>query len=211
VTYTANGRTASVTDGRGQVSTMTYDGFDRLSRLCYPTVSAACATATQAYEAYGYDAASNVVSRRTRSGDSFTTVYDALNRPTITYAPAGDPPTWGYDNLNRVLTVTDGSHTDSYTWDALGRQTSATGPLGTVSSAYDAAGRRTRLTWPDGTFADYGYSVTGELGGISLTAASATVLVWGQVMDDLGRPATTYRAITSTRATATMASRGCRP
>jgi YD repeat-containing protein len=38
--YTANGKLASLTDARGNATAHTYDGFDRLSLITYPSYGA---------------------------------------------------------------------------------------------------------------------------------------------------------------------------
>jgi YD repeat-containing protein len=52
LTYTPNGKRASLTDGNSHVTSYTYDGFDRLSRTSF---------ADSSTEGYTYDAAGNVL------------------------------------------------------------------------------------------------------------------------------------------------------
>ena len=96
----------------------------------------------------------------------------------------GVPTTYGYDELERQVSVTDGrgnttrtvfdqngrvsstidalGHATTYGYDALGRQTSVTDPLGhTVTTAYDAEGRvlaQRGATYP----VDYAYDAYGN-------------------------------------------------
>src|SRR3569832_899427 len=39
LTYSPNGRTVSATDGEGNTTSYTYDGFDRLSKTAYPSTT----------------------------------------------------------------------------------------------------------------------------------------------------------------------------
>ena len=194
--WTANGRVAWMEDGEGNRSTFTYDGFDRVRRLSYPsTTVGAHASNPLDYEEYGYDANDNPTTKRTRSGGVFTTHFDALNRITAIDAPVGSNDVWyGHDNLNRRLyashaapapTPLCGTTTATcMTWDALGRQITEQQALGTMTMAYDLAGRRTNLFYSDGFAIDYRYDLDDRLnrvrqGGSSLIAAFA--------YDDLGR------------------------
>ena len=73
-TYTANGRIASVTDGRNNQTTYEYDGFDRLSKTRYPVATVGASTSsTTDYEQLGYDAGSNVISGGCAMGRRSTT------------------------------------------------------------------------------------------------------------------------------------------
>ncbi len=193
-TYTANGKPLTLKDGAGNVSTMVYDGFDRLSQILYPNWAVGNGGSDAGdYEQYGYDAGSNVVSYRNRGGDSVTYTYDALNRVTLADATAANDVGYTYDNLNRPLTTFGGGQSLTNTWDALGRQLTATGPLGTMSYGYDQAGRRTSIHWPDGFWAAYDYDYANELTGIRENGATDWRLsAWAY--DNLGRPIAQSRA-----------------
>lgn len=166
VSYTANGRPETLTDGEGSTSEFVYDPFDRAHRLYYPNPSTGDPSTTD-YEQYTYDAASNVVEFRDRSGGEFETWFDNLNRP-YSYTPPGmGAREMTYDNLGRTLSLfTTDIHAWSFgwTWDALGRPlTQSNSATGTLASEYDLAGRRTRLTWPDAFYATYDWDVYGGL------------------------------------------------
>ena len=196
VTYTANGQPQSLTDGEGNVSVMVHDPQDRLSRLRYPNATGG-GTSTTDYEEYGYDAASNVVTIRNRAGETITTTYDALNRPTLVDAPVGtDDVIYVYDNLGRLKQATNATGAVVFTYDALGRvvreDTPLTGtlPLPGLGSQYDAAGRRTRLTWPGGSYyATYDYDLYGNVTRIrdSVSVAGGKGVDATYTYDHLGR------------------------
>lgn len=184
LTYRPSGNINTLIDGKGNVSTLGYDGFDRPSRTTYPLVPG---QSQAAYEEVAYDAASNVVSYRTRNNQIFATAYDALNRPTLATNPAnvGNVQS-SYDLLGRPTSMAyPGGASVSMTWDALNRQTSETDSrLGTSLMQYDPAGRRTRLTWPDGFFVTYGYDLTDAMTSILGNGTSAYT---AYAYDDLGR------------------------
>lgn len=183
-TYTSNGQPLTLIDGKNNVSTFEYDGHNRLKKLRYPNPSSAGSSTTD-YEEYGYDAASNIVTMRTRANQTFSATYDALNRQTALNAPSGTPSvTYAYDNLGRLTSASIPGQTTTQTWDALGRLTSETGPLGSMSYQYDLAGRRTRQTWPDAFFVTNSWNLTGEMTAI-LQGGTTQIIGFGY--DNLGR------------------------
>lgn len=178
LTYTDNGQVATLTDGEGNVSTLAYDRYDRVSQLTYPggTLS----------EQYAYDAASNVTTYTDRMGRVFTSTYDNINRLKAVMQP-GTTPVQGYtyDNLGRVLSVNDyATGSISMSWDAWGRLTSQGGTLGAMTMQYDLAGRRTALIWPDAETVYYDYNRWGEVTGIFPGSGSS---VANYNYDNLGR------------------------
>lgn len=190
VTYTANGGTASLTDGQGNVSIMEYDDFDRLAKLRYPNPTTGGASTTD-YESYTYDAASNPITGRNRAAASTVYTWDALNRLTATDAPTGtQDAAYTYDNLGRALSATIPSvQSITLAWDALSRQVSEYSPtFGTVGYQYDAASRMTRITWPDAFYATYDYDLTGAVTAVRENGATSGVGVLATYgYDNLGQ------------------------
>lgn len=205
-TYTVNGLVETLVDGNGNRSTMVYDGFDRLSRLLYPTASNGAVSNPADYQEYGYDPNGNVTSYRTRNNQTFTTTYDALNRPTA-IAQSGSVVNVGnqaftYDLLDRPLsasvTAVAASSTPyapyapaavtTMTWDALGRQLTETNTrdgasLGTTTMTYDSAGRRMSMAWPGGFEVTYAYDTTDAM--TQIVQAGSAYATYGY--DNLGR------------------------
>lgn len=188
--YTNNGKLASVTDGEGNKTSYEYDGFDRLSKTWYPVTTAGSGTSSGSdYEQLGYDAASNVTSRRLRDGQAIGFTYDNLNRVTLKDLPGSEPDvTYGYNLLGQVTSMVRPDITHSFGYDALGRLTSEAQPFGTISYQYDLAGRRTRMSWWDGFYVDYDYLTTGEVTAIRENGAASGVGVLASYSyDQLGR------------------------
>lgn len=183
--YNLSGRPVSLTDGKGNVSVIEYDGFGRMAMMRYPNPTGT-GTSTTDYEQYTYNAGGLVTQHRQRSGDTVTYTYDALNRVTLADASAANDIGYTYDNLGRALTAFGGGQTLTMTYDALGRQRTQTGPLGTVTSDFDLAGRRTKLTWPDGFHVNYDYNTTGNLMAIRENSAPDWTLAQWRY-DALGR------------------------
>lgn len=114
--YTANGKLASFTDARGNATTYTYDGFDRLFQTTYPIGS----TGSHTTETSTYDSNDNVLSRTTRAGGTISFSYDTLNRvctktiaasPTACTATSSASPTvwFRYDLTGRKTSIIDNS------------------------------------------------------------------------------------------------------
>jgi RHS repeat-associated protein len=178
-TYTINGQTLTLADGKGNLTTYEYDGLDRLAKARYPE-TVCCASSNTDYETYTYDQANNRTGWRRRDGTSLTFDYDPLNRAKN--GARGE--TYAYDNLGRQTSATYGGVVASATYDALGRTRSETVNGVTLNYLYDLAGNRGRITWPDGFIADYGYLPNNELAGIYENGGSI-VAAYGY--DDLGR------------------------
>jgi RHS repeat-associated protein len=180
LTYSNNGEIASLKDGNTNVTTYTYDGFDRLSKTSYPDAS---------YEQLSYDANGNVLTRRNRAAQTTSFSYDDLNRVTFKNAPGTEPDvTYAWDNLGRMTSASQTGMSLSFTYDALSRNLTQVGPQGTVTSEWDLAGRRTKITYPGtGLYVNYDYLVTGEVSKIRENGATSGVGVLASYgYNDLG-------------------------
>jgi len=111
-------RTSSVTDGKGQQRTCTYDALDRVTALTYPAY-------TTGNVSMVYDADGNTTSMTDSTGIT-SYAYDALNLVTSLTEP------------NNVVT--------SFGYDANHQRTSTTYPDGVVmSQSYDNCQRRSSI------------------------------------------------------------------
>jgi RHS repeat-associated protein len=178
-TYSGNGNRLSELDANNNLTTMIYDGVDRLSQLIFPLPTEASGHSdTTDYEAYGYDSNDNRLSFKTRDGYTFAYAYDALNRKTVKSVPAGAQSAaytvyYGYDLAGRPtcshfgstsglgnVVCTTGTGID-YGYDTLKRITSETNSLSSPSRAltyqFDLSSNRTKLTWPDGNYLNYDF------------------------------------------------------
>ncbi len=182
--YTTNGQTATEADGKGNLTTHEYDGFDRLVKTRYPNPTC-CTSSTTDFEQYTYDAASNVLSDRRRDGTIITLTYDALNRAKT--GSRGEAYT--YDNLGRQTLATYAGGSGSATYDALGRMTSETTNGLTLSYRYDLAGNRTRITWPDNFYVIYDHNAADQVVSLSDSASNSLAVY---AYDDLGRRKTRW-------------------
>ena len=167
--YTPDGLIGSVTDANSHASGYAYDGFDRLGTTTWPDTST---------EVLSYDADSNVLTRKTRKGDTITLTYDTLNRLSTKSAPSEATVAYAYDQAGRMTGAGDtsativspaasASYTSSYSYDALNRplgvswspapaQTLPSSPSSiTFAHAYDATNRRVGQTASDNSWWSY--------------------------------------------------------
>jgi RHS repeat-associated protein len=157
--FTNNGALESLTDGHGNITRYSYDGFDRQERIDY-----AYGTPEAEFESFVYNAVGRLQSRTNRAGDVFSYGYDGLGRVNFVDAPStGDDVSYGYDAFGQIETISSAGRTITNTYNALGWLTSQTGPNGTVSYGYDAAGRRDQMSWPDGFAIAYDYDNASRL------------------------------------------------
>lgn len=192
-TYTTNGQVATVADGKGNLTTYEYDGFDRLVKTRYPSPVTVGASSTSDYEQLTLDPNGNITNRRLRDGQSIGYSYDALNRLTAKDVPnlvANEVDvTYEYDLIGHLTrAVGGGSIVNAFGYDALGRLVTDQKSHGTTTYAYDAAGRRTRMTWGDGFFVDYDYDATGNVTAIRENGATSGAGVLARyAYDDFAR------------------------
>ncbi|MDB5481565.1 MAG: hypothetical protein JWO83_2618 [Caulobacteraceae bacterium] len=124
-----------------------------------------------------YDADSNVLTRKTRKGDTITLTYDTLNRPATKAAPSEATVTYAYDLAGRLAGASDtsaavtkpaapASYAATYSYDAINRpitsgwtpaptQTLLTPATVTFAHAYDATNRRVGQTASDSGWWSY--------------------------------------------------------
>jgi len=190
ISYTVNGKQASIRDGNDNRTEYTYDGHDRLIRTSYPVTGIGLNSSSSTdYEQITYDAAGHVLSRRLRDGTTLGYAYDGLGRLTLKDLPVGETDTtFTYDLLGRPVAIQSGTMLHSFTYDGLGRLTQDQQPYGTMNYSYDLAGRRTRMAWQDGFYVDYDYLLTGEVSAVRENGAvSGPGLLASYSYDDLGR------------------------
>ena len=184
---TLNGKTASVTDANGNLTSYGYDGFDRATTTTYPGGT---------YEQLGYDATGNVTSRQLRDGQTLSYTYDALNRRTNDTNPGTNVAevnvTYSYDNLGHILKALDGNGWyAAYNYDALSRATQLSSNVSSNALQYDIGGRLLRQTWADGFYVTYDYNTLGETTAIHENGGAVLVSF---AYDNLGRRTSLTRA-----------------
>lgn len=167
--YWEDGLLKSVETGAGRETSYEYDTAGQLSELVEPNGNALGATASDYTWTYGYDDAGNRTTESHPDGGERETFYDVLNRPyqfddalenrssltydendNVTSRTNGESETrdFAYDDLDRLLTETDGraGTETTYEYFATGQRKSVTTPLGHKTSwALDDDGRVTSM------------------------------------------------------------------
>ncbi|MHB8575189.1 MAG: RHS repeat-associated core domain-containing protein [Dehalococcoidia bacterium] len=184
LSYDAAGRVATRTDGKNQTTSFSYTLRGQLDHLTYPDTS----TVQYQYDAlgnrgsmvdptgttsYSYDALSRLNSVTFPGSKTVGYSYDADgNRASITYPGGTNQVTYGYDNADRLTSVTDWtSKQTSYAYDAANRLTTTTLPATngtnnvTSSYSYDNANRLTGITHSLGEVVLASASYTLDLAG----------------------------------------------
>ena len=178
--YTVNGQIETVMDAGGNVTRYAYDGFDRLSATYFPDKEQKGQWSASDYEEYSYDENSNMLTKRTRSGEIITYTYDDLNRLTVRHVPGADGDenyTFDYDLVGRRTGATQGAMSQGWTYDVLGRLTTqTTNGVMPVSYAYDAASNLTQMTYPDGWAVDFEYDVLSRVTAANHVGANLATL-----------------------------------
>ncbi|RIK57522.1 MAG: hypothetical protein DCC63_13640 [Nitrospira sp.] len=166
--YDTLGNLLSVTDAKGNVTTMTYDTLSRKTAMHDPDMGD---------WSYLYDAVGNLTKQTDAKSQLLWFRYDALNRRTqkdftTQKSPGAGDVVYTYDggtyNRNgRLQQVVDASGTVVFRYDALGRitQTDKTldGTTYTTQSTYDGLGRLLTVTYPGSPTTVMSYAYNGPL------------------------------------------------
>ena len=148
-THDALSRVTSVRDGRHQnasgpkqIQSIGYDGVDRVKRVDYGDGS---------WFAFSYDPNGNLASRSDSFGNTTTYVYDRRNLRLSEDLPGTAFNGYTYDAAGNLATLTDAGGTVSYGYDNINRVTSVTQPGGaTIMLAYNDDDRHSTITFPGG-------------------------------------------------------------
>jgi RHS repeat-associated protein len=220
--YSDNGLPTTVTDARGNVSGMIYDGFDRLALMKYPLAAGGGPSATDVV-ALAYDKRSAVTKRSIRGTSDVSAgctsclayTYDELARlkqkaipvmaanasvaPAVAAVP-GYSVFYHYDLIGRLDAqgYSAGSPELTFAYDNASRATSSTQYGRTVSYAYGtpAQGLSRTLTWPSS--AGMSLACTDALGRVSqIKEAADCTTTTGRLIaysyDDLSRQTSVVR------------------
>ncbi|MGQ3230484.1 MAG: RHS repeat domain-containing protein, partial [Blastomonas fulva] len=197
-TYTLNGNQASVTDAKGNIASMTFDGHDRQIRWNFPSTTTPGVVSGTDYEAYTWDAVGNRTSLRKRDGQMIYYTYDALKRLTLKDVPAsGRDVHYGYNLLGLQIYATfDAPWSEGIfnSYDAFGQVIASSTTMGgtsrTVSYQYDANGNRILTTYPDNVSVVTNREPTGRLYYNHIAGGDPLVY---QQYDGAGRATIFYR------------------
>ena len=146
--YTTNGLKATEMDANSNLTTFQYDGFDRLSRVFYPSQYQQNVSDYGNWDGYDYDPNGNKTWFRRRNGKTISYSYDNLNREVTRSVSDGSVQTVysGYDLQGHLLYARYGS------------------PSGAgVTNYYDGFGRLNATTDMNGRSIWLGYRYPNEV------------------------------------------------
>ncbi len=171
VNYDGLGREASVTDGKGQVTTYTYDALDRVTRVTYGG-DTACTTHADCTDTT-YDDNGNVLTVVDATGTT-TFTYDKQNHELTKTLPGatGASVTYTYDAVGNLLTAQDAGGTTTYSYDPTNNvnalfEPGQTGATPHTTYGYDNNNRRTSTSYPNGVTLTQVWDGSGRLTGIT--------------------------------------------
>ena len=176
-------RVATVTDGKGQKRTYTYDKLDRVKRIDYKNSAGTLVTSTT----FDYNANGSLLTRSDITGATTSTTsysYDARNRKTQDTLPDTSTNVYTYDLADNLKTFTDAGGTVAYAYDSRDLPASLAEPggscSGTVSKcttfAYDTRGRHTTTTYPNGVTQTWSWDDDNHLTSLVAKNSGGTVL-----------------------------------
>jgi RHS repeat-associated protein len=159
-TYDTEGNRKTVTSPAGTLQ-YTYDALDRIASVTDPDAGVT---------AYEYDAAGNVIGIDYPNGTSATLVYDSRNRTVrVTHrAPGGATVLADYEyDLdaagNRLQMIEAGGRSLDYGYDVLNRLTSVDDGTSTTGYVYDPVGNIVTIPLPGGGSANATYDVNDRI------------------------------------------------
>jgi RHS repeat-associated protein len=155
--YDGLSRRTTMTDGKGQKTTLAYDAVDRVVNFTYADNS----TIT-----YVYDANGNLTSMTDNTGTT-SFAYDALNQVSKKTLPNGSTITYTYDPAGNLSSIADAGGMVTYAYNAVNLATTVTEPNGAKTTfAYDANYNRTSTAYPNGVTLTMTYDASGRLASI---------------------------------------------
>jgi YD repeat-containing protein len=194
--YDLLGNLLSVTDTKGNVSSMTYDTLGRKLTMHDPDMG---------NWSYAYDANGNLDTQVDAKNQKLCFTYDALNRRTqknygtTTVVCGTNTVVYTYDDTvaanngkGRLKQVTDPAQTVTFKYDSRGRITQNTKTLDgityTTTSAYDGLGRLTSVSYPTNPIKTVTYTYDGPQ--LKSVAEGATAYMTYGGWNAMGQPAT---------------------
>lgn len=175
--YNANGALTSTKDGRGHITTVSYNSWGLPENIVEPATAQHPAAAERTWTR-SYDSAGTVAREQQPGGTSISYEYDPLGRLTLqdgSGALAAASRTFGYDLAGRMTSFGHPDGQQNLTYDQRNLLLGATGPAGTATLTYDDAGRLINQADGNGTIA-YSWNDANLLSGAEdpLTGLSTT-------------------------------------
>ncbi|MFT3736037.1 MAG: hypothetical protein QM776_13595 [Rhodocyclaceae bacterium] len=156
-TYDAFGRALTSTDGKGQITSVSYDRLGRVIQTTDPLTLTRSST---------YDAFSRVLTQTDALGNTTAYAYDKAARTVTVTTPEGLSIVTTSDRLGQTVSVRDGKgNVTTRTYDKDGRLKTTVNALGNtvLNNTYDVAGLLTDSTDANGTVTHYTYDAVNRV------------------------------------------------
>ncbi len=192
-TYSGSGQQTTMADANSNLTSLTYDGLDRLQTMYFPSKTTPWTASSTDYEQYDYYDNGPRKTLRKRDAQVVTYYYDSLKRLVRTQYPAGTISDIyvGYDvrGLRTLAQFGTAGAKLTTTYNGFGEPLSSTtdqsGTARTLGYLYDLDGNRTHLTFPDGVDFTYGYDGLDRMSSLSETSPSTQLI--GVTYDNRGQ------------------------
>jgi RHS repeat-associated protein len=159
---TTTSRLKTVKDAKAQDVQYSYLPDNRLQQVSYPTAQTSTPSVSFTYD----PAFPRLATMTDGAGVAAYTYHPSGTTPplgagllaTVDGPNANDTISYGYDELERVVTRTLNGVTSTWAYDALGRRASQADPIGTFSYAFVGTTKRLEsVTYPNGQVSSYTY------------------------------------------------------
>lgn len=155
-----------VQDGKGQITTTTYDNLDRVTQTTYNDKT----TITNTFDADG-----NLTAMTDQNGTTNFT-YDPLNRQTGKSSPVEGSFTYGYDGVGNLTSQVGPGGTTTYAHNTLNELTTVTDIDSTqVTMTYDANHNLLSTSYPNGVTESRTYDASQRIATIVATLNGANL------------------------------------
>ena len=153
-THDAFGRVKTITNDLSETITYFYDENDNRTGI---------QNARQKTHVFTFDSLDRLEKVSTPDGHETITTFTNRHQIDVVTRPSALTSDFGYDNMSRITTVTDGVGTLIYSHDDNGNATAITQGSQSISYVYDDLNRVSSYTDENGNTITYGYDANGNI------------------------------------------------
>jgi RHS repeat-associated protein len=176
--YNAAGQKTSFTDGRGKVTTYSYNSDGLPSGITYPDSTGSTVTYNEDGQvATSTDGRGVVVTNSYNTGGQLVGVSYSDSTPSVSFA---------YNDDGAKTSMTDGTGTTTYSYDTGGRITTRTSPQGSVTFGYNIGNQLTAKTLAGSGLTTFGYDDAGRLTSVTSPSSENTTYSYDNANRKIG-------------------------